>query len=183
MNNKEFIAKAIQEIQNPYKEGKLKRGTLTPLFYGNGTIYSYGFHFPLVVFSRSHFYVNSDKYSVTTSKQQGMLQFAISQAGFEYAHKTTEEMKELAKLPVHVEVTKDETCNGWTNWETWSANLWLTNDINVWNEAKKCATASKLRALYIDLCSDNWREGGDFGDHKDYDKVNWEEIFESLQQD
>jgi hypothetical protein len=32
------------------------------------------------------------------------------------------------------------TCNGWTNYETWNAALWIGNDEFLYNTAKACVT-------------------------------------------
>lgn len=36
-------------------------------------VYSYGYHFPMFAFKDGNWYANSDKYSVSTSKQYGQL--------------------------------------------------------------------------------------------------------------
>jgi hypothetical protein len=59
--------------------------THTPLFIEGDTIYSYGYHFPLAKRNEDGtFWVNPDKYSVTTSKQQGMVKGAIAMAGKQF---------------------------------------------------------------------------------------------------
>jgi hypothetical protein len=34
----------------------------------------------------------------------------------------------------------DTTFNGWANWETWNASLWIGNDEFLYNTAKACVT-------------------------------------------
>ena len=36
--------------------------------------------------------------------------------------------------------TQNETYNGWTNYETWNAALWMNNDEFLYNTAKACVT-------------------------------------------
>ena len=37
----------------------------------------------------------------------------------------------------------DTTCNGWSNWETWNANLWLNNDELTYNTCLELVTLHK----------------------------------------
>jgi hypothetical protein len=84
MTNQQIITKFVNGAttgkitrNNPYAGGKL-----TPLFIEGDTIYSYGHHFPLARRnSDGTFWVNPDKYSITTSKQQGMVRYAITRNG------------------------------------------------------------------------------------------------------
>ena len=54
------------------------------MFIEGDTLYSYGYHFPLAKRVEGGFWVNPDRYSVTTSKQQGMVRGAIANAGFSF---------------------------------------------------------------------------------------------------
>ena len=65
-----------------------------------------------------------------------------------------------------------ETYNGWTNWETWNVNLWLTNDEN---------TYSAIYRLGAEEIETYWIKNLDGTDGIDSDRVNWNEIFDGLQ--
>lgn len=74
MTNKQIISAFIA--------GK-KSGKANSMFIetsGNSTVlYSYGYHFPMAIRTEAGQYsVNMDKYSMTTSKQQGMLRRALA---------------------------------------------------------------------------------------------------------
>lgn len=71
---------------------------------------------------------------------------------------------------------KNETYNGWSNWDTWNANLHLTNDYNVYNEAINCETAKDIRLLFLE----SFDTGQNEYDGIDYGCVNWHEILEGL---
>ena len=55
-------------------------------------VYSYGTHFPMFIYLDNTWYENSDKYSVSTSKQQTQAHPLI-----DTIKKTTKEMKELLR--------------------------------------------------------------------------------------
>lgn len=74
-----------QEFFKAYAEGTLKGGARLGNVYVNAdstVIYSYGGHFPLAFKYDNRVYVNTDKYSVTTSKQQTYLKQALTVAGY-----------------------------------------------------------------------------------------------------
>lgn len=55
-------------------------------------VYSYGYHFPMYVYKNGQWYENSDKYSISTSKQQSQLRPRIDG---EFNYKNTEELKDM----------------------------------------------------------------------------------------
>ena len=59
-------------------------------------VYSYGTHFPMFIYLGNTWYENSDKYSVTTSKQQTQ-----AHPQMDTIKMTTKEMKELLKKNLH----------------------------------------------------------------------------------
>lgn len=74
------------------------------------------------------------------------------------------------------EQTQDTTLyNGWSNYATWSANLWLQNDEATYCPAKACADPEALSQLYKRLESDP-----EFGDHVCDYQINWQEIYDAL---
>jgi hypothetical protein len=74
-----------KQIVNAFVSGATKgQNSGRSLFIEGDTLYSYGYHFPLAKRQEGGFWVNPDRYSVTTSKQQGMVRGAIAQAGFSF---------------------------------------------------------------------------------------------------
>lgn len=71
------------------------------LYWANGVLYSYGEHFPLVIKrvinGNMVLYVNSDKYSVTTSCHQGLVRRELNPDRERIISADTGEMKELLK--------------------------------------------------------------------------------------
>jgi hypothetical protein len=77
MTNKQIVKAFVSGAT----EGK---NSLKSMFIERDTLYSYGYHFPLAKRVEGGFWVNPDKYSVTTSKQQGMVRGSIATAGFSF---------------------------------------------------------------------------------------------------
>ena len=96
-------------------------------------------------------------------------------------------------------MSTDDKYNGWTNWETWNTNLWMTNEESLYDEAHA------ITAQYIDEADDDtprtvdtyaagqalrewWEETfapegtGPLSDawSANVEAVNWEEIAEGL---
>jgi hypothetical protein len=77
----------------------------------------------------------------------------------------------------------EETYNGWTNWDTWNAKLWLDNEQWTAKEAYSCGAYLAPRGIerlkYLVLhCTQAVT-----GDGVDMENVNWEEIFESYEEE
>lgn len=76
-------------------------------------------------------------------------------------------------------MSTDDTYQGWTNWDTWDANLWLTNDEDAYRLATDCKDEFALNDLF-ELSFDDATTKTGFIDNIDPDRVNWAEIFASL---
>src|SRR5210317_899753 len=75
----------------------------------------------------------------------------------------------------------DETYNGWPNWETWNANLWLTNDEGAYNymietvegAANADDAGGRIKDAVLDLDDDGIKL---IGDAMSLWRVEWAEI-------
>ncbi len=83
----------------------------------------------------------------------------------------------------------DETCNGWTNWETWNINLWLCNEEGMYNETLEICDKELNPHEYEFKRADQLQEYVDYlmdeniiTDKVSLHRVNWKEIIESFQQ-
>lgn len=70
-----------------------------------------------------------------------------------------------------------ENYNGWTNWDTWNANLWLNNDENVHINLQDCQNSNDVKVLFIDT----FDTGSNEHDGIDYGRVNWYEILDAIE--
>ena len=64
---------------------------------------------------------------------------------------------------------KSQKYNGWTNWDTWNCNLWMTNDEYSERQMRRCKSVEELRNL--------WVEGFNNPDNIELDEINFDEIF------
>lgn len=71
-----------------------------------------------------------------------------------------------------------EKYNGWTNWDTWNAHLWLSNDEYTYNVLRLNSEPDGFEELATGLIRDMGnRDGIDFG------YVNWEEVRQAFVED
>jgi hypothetical protein len=73
------------------------------------------------------------------------------------------------------EGTLDEKYNGWSNKETWAANLWLTNDEPAYRASSKAKNASQVEKVFLQIFG---KDGGP--DKIDLKKVDWDEVYKGL---
>lgn len=72
--------------------------------------------------------------------------------------------------------------NGWENWHTWSANLWLNNDESTYKECRKiCAILDENRAE--NALKSIAKEIIPVDEGIDYENVNWEEIYNAFNEE
>jgi hypothetical protein len=83
---------------------------------------------------------------------------------------------------------QEKEYNGWTNWDTWNVNLWLTNDEWSYSQANRLCRAVDLdegdnarnrlkKAALRELAE------GVVGDDVNFDNVDWDEIITSFQEE
>lgn len=78
---------------------------------------------------------------------------------------------------------RDETYNGWTNWDTWAVNLWLTNEQEAHESAQAAARSSDLDLdAFADYAFSTGLRKARCTDKDDLSKfrVNWKEVREAL---
>lgn len=80
----------IRDLITKFKDGATT-GHSASVYIQGDVLYSYGTHFPMAIRGYSTFFVNKDKYSRTTSKQQTWTRSILG----EYILMTTEQMKEM----------------------------------------------------------------------------------------
>jgi hypothetical protein len=70
---------ANQELFHVYASGNVPRGRSHNgnVYFEGNALYSYGRHFPLAIHYKGKYLLNSETYSVTTSKHQSQLFYAL----------------------------------------------------------------------------------------------------------
>lgn len=102
-------------------------------------------------------------------------------------------------------MTAHDMYNGWTNWETWNTNLWMTNDEDLYHVARRIVAQYIKGADEVLRDMDTYRAGQALAEWWDeacgpdaqlyigtplmdvwneaQNQVNWEEIVEVLTKD
>ena len=76
-----------------------------------------------------------------------------------------------------------QTYNGWTNYETWCANLWLSNDEGCYNYCIDLARQAGTTALLAERLEDfTLKYKPDFMLNAGLSNINWYEIAESFEE-
>jgi len=82
---------------------------------------------------------------------------------------------------------KDNTYNGWTNWETWQILLWASNEEHLYKQVNKFVEWAswrvgfdlKVKHFFYDMFPDGTP---DMDGVEDMKNVNWQEIAEHLEE-
>ena len=70
-----------------------------------------------------------------------------------------------------------EKFNGYNNWGTWNVCLWMHNDYDTHNCARKCKTIEELKSCFYNLFG---LHTPDMEDIEEMKEVNWKEVFKSF---
>lgn len=82
-----------EQLVEAFANGATK-GKSNSMFIEGNVIYSYGKHFPLAIRVSKGFLINTDKYSVTTSKHQKLVKRHLATIDVKM---TTDEIKKIAE--------------------------------------------------------------------------------------
>lgn len=85
----------IKDLAIQFARGEKPKGRAGNVFYENSVIYSYGYHFPIAYIRGTRAFINSDKYSISTSRQQSYVRRALDL--FEHTALNTEDLKALIR--------------------------------------------------------------------------------------
>lgn len=86
---------SMKKLAAEFAAKKKQSGRAGNVYYQNGVIYSYGQHFPMAYIRGSRAFINSSRYSQSTSRQQSTVRCALRESGYEIKMMPTDELKEL----------------------------------------------------------------------------------------
>lgn len=73
---------------------------------------------------------------------------------------------------------QNENYNGWTNWDTWAAHLWLSNDEYSYRLCRRESGTNNFKKMAWSLLIDI-----DNPDKLNMTTINWEELEEAFSDD
>lgn len=86
-----------QQLCEQFARQRKPEGKASNLYYRGRVAYSYGSHFPAAILQGTRAFVNSDSYSMSTSRHMSALRRALESEGFTLTPRTTDEMRQLAR--------------------------------------------------------------------------------------
>lgn len=89
------MASSMKELAAEFADQKKEKGRAGNVFYERGVIYSYGYHFPMAYIRGGRAFINSSRYSVSTSRQQSAVRAALGR--YEHTELNTAALVELIR--------------------------------------------------------------------------------------
>lgn len=84
---------SMKKLAAEFATMKKEKGRAGNVFYEEGVIYSYGYHFPMAYIRGTRAFINSSRYSQSTSRQQSTVRAALRD--FEIKEMQTDALKAL----------------------------------------------------------------------------------------
>lgn len=111
-------------------------------------------------------------------KEGQVEEFSASKAvDLRFKHQELKKKKSEEK-PEEMDEAVNEEYNGWTNWETWNVDVWMTNDEGNYNMIRSGGPydANSARELVMEV----FPEGTPDMDPGELENVNWDEVANSF---
>jgi hypothetical protein len=86
---------SIKKLVAVFAEQQKPKGRAGNVYFDGRVLYSYGAHFPMAYIRGGRAFLNVQKYSVSTSRQQGYTHAALAHAGYEITQTDTAGIKAI----------------------------------------------------------------------------------------